>query len=345
MNEVCKFFNIIPESDVDSFQDGFLVERCWTVEQSLKAAVVCYYANIPALKDWLREHVIRVGDYVCGEIDGGRGTHAMKVLTASLKIPSFTHEFVVDCGGEQQFLDRYCQSSSAIAFTDSKNFEGTNGMESDAVQAEEESTKEPSDQQITSSNTDETVNEDEPSDIFMPDSDVVKADLDHDDIVENHDVTPSTTEEAEDDDEDLPAEVVSKKEVPVEENSLPVERSSSSVDQTAQSADLTELLKSGVQIPLSNLVECANLINAAANKLETSEIADTYILLKEDLGFAVNYVDNYSPSVIKSFMKSYVKSASSDVELIRVTKMLDAFAKYVMEKCDTGRKVVGEFNE
>lgn len=345
MNEVCKFFNIIPESDVDSFQDGFLVERCWTVEQSLKAAVVCYYANIPALKDWLREHVIRVGDYVCGEIDGGRGTHAMKVLTASLKIPSFTHEFVVDCGGEQQFLDRYCQSSSAIAFTDSKNFEGTNGMESDAVQVEEESTKEPSDQQITSSNTDETVNEDEPSDIFMPDSDVVKADLDHDDIVENHDVTPSTTEEAEDDDdEDLPAEVVSKKEVPVEENSLPVERSSS-VDQTAQSSDLTELLKSGVQIPLSNLVECANLINAAANKLETSEIADTYILLKEDLGFAVNYVDNYSPSVIKSFMKSYVKSASSDVELIRVTKMLDAFAKYVMEKCDTGRKVVGEFNE
>ena len=340
MNEVCKFFNIIPESDVDSFQDGFLVERCWTVEQSLKAAVVCYYANIPALKDWLREHVIRVGDYVCGEIDGGRGTHAMKVLTASLKIPSFTHEFVVDCGGEQQFLDRYCQSSSAIAFTDSKNSEGTKGMESDTVQVKEESTKEPSDQQITSSNTDETVNEDEPSDIFMPDSEVAEADLDHDDIVENHDLTPSTAE-----DEDLPAEVVPEKEVPVEEDSLPVERSSSSVDQAAQSADLTELLKSGVQVPLSNLVECANLINAAANKLETSEIADTYILLKEDLGFAVNYVDNYSPSVIKSFMKSYVKSASSDVELIRVTKMLDAFAKYVMEKCDTGRKVVGEFNE
>lgn len=344
MNEVCKFFNIIPESDVDSFQDGFLVERCWTVEQSLKAAVVCYYANIPALKDWLREHVIRVGDYVCGEIDGGRGTHAMKVLTASLKIPSFTHEFVVDCGGEQQFLDRYCQSSSAIAFTNSKNSEGTNGMESDAVQVEEESTKEASDPQIISSNADETVNEDEPSDIFMPDSEVSTAELEHDDIVENHDVTPSTAEEVEDD-EDLPAEVVLEKEDPVEENSLPVERSSSSVDQAAQSADLTQLLKSGVQVPLSNLVECANLINAAASKLETSEIADTYILLKEDLGFAVNYVDNYSPSVIKSFMKSYVKSASSDVELIRVTKMLDAFAKYVMEKCDTGRKVVGEFNE
>ena len=344
MNEVCKFFNIIPESDVDSFQDGFLVERCWTVEQSLKAAIVCYYANIPALKDWLREHVIRVGDYVCGEIDGGRGTHAMKVLTASLKIPSFTHEFVVDCGGEQQFLDRYCQSASAIAFTDSKDSENTANDESDAAPAEEELPKEPSEQPVIPSDADVTAEDDEPSDIFMPDSGIAGMDLDHaDDPVEAESVAQSSVEDDEES-EDLPAEVESEEAVLVEESSLPVEKSSSD-NQVSQSADLAALLKSGAQVPLSNLVECANLINAAASKLETSEIADTYILLKEDLGFAVNYVDNYSPSVIKSFMKSYVKSASSDVELIRVTKMLDAFAKYVMEKCDTGRKVVGEINE
>lgn len=316
MNEICNYFNVIPEQEANDFQDGFVVEKCSTFDQGLRCCIVCYQARVDELKGWIKNHCMRVADYVCGEIDAGRGSQSMRLLASTLQISSFTHEFVTECGGVQEFLDKYGKSENEISF----------GTPEEPKEVEVKEYRESEDNLPTDAFISE--NDEMPADAFMFE------DTDEDlgsEVTEDEPKDILTFETEVEDEQD--ATVVGEPEKPV---------ATESADKISLPSNL---FGENASVPLSQLVECANYINAAAAKLETSEIADTYILLKDDVEFAVNYVSKYSPSIIKSFFEDYIRSAESDVEFIRITKMLDAFAKYVTDKCDNARKVVGDVCE
>lgn len=111
---------------------------------------------------------------------------------------------------------------------------------------------------------------------------------------------------------------------PVEESIVPVE------PQEKVGISIPESITGGeqVSIPFNTLVDFANYINKAAETLEGSEFAESYILQKEDVDHAVKYVDAFSPTLLKEFLKHYVKTADSDIELIRITKLLDALVEF-----------------
>jgi hypothetical protein len=83
-----------------------------------------------------------------------------------------------------------------------------------------------------------------------------------------------------------------------------------------------------VKVPFNSLVDFANYINEAANKLETSEFAESYILQEDGIPYAIEYVDKFSPTMLKEFIKHYVQSAESDTDYIRITKLLDSLVRF-----------------
>ena len=56
------------------------------------------------------------------------------------------------------------------------------------------------------------------------------------------------------------------------------------------------------------------------------------ILKESDVEDAAELVETYAPSVLKEFFLWYIRKASSDSDLIRVTSVLNDFCKFVSDK-------------
>jgi Cobalamin biosynthesis protein CobT (nicotinate-mononucleotide:5, 6-dimethylbenzimidazole phosphoribosyltransferase) len=92
-------------------------------------------------------------------------------------------------------------------------------------------------------------------------------------------------------------------------------------------------------IPYTKLLNFANFIRNAANELESAEVPDTELLTAKDKQETLKYLDDYAPSVFKEFTLNYVQSAETELDYVRITKMLDGFCQFVERRTINLREV------
>lgn len=275
MKGFCSFLSVIPLKEAENRGDVYVVENCNVYDAELTLAVVLEHSKIDAIKRWVKEEHEVIGNYVCEALDAGDLQLACVVLQGNEKIEYFTTEFVKECGGIQEFINRYGAPVNPIVFSD-------------------DSTEDKKDEEPLDSFDDSSVNDLSPKE-YTEDVEAVEIQVDR-----NEEVTAIVGSASESNDVmiELPKEIAGR----------------------------------STSIPFNSLVDLANFINEASETLEKSEFSDSYILQRDSLGYAVEYVDKFSPTFLKEFMKNYVESAESDTDLIRITKMLDSLVNYATEK-------------
>ena len=87
-----------------------------------------------------------------------------------------------------------------------------------------------------------------------------------------------------------------------------------------------------VIVPFSHLSELVSQVVAASSVIEQKDAEGFEILTNDSKFAAAQLVERYAPTVIKEFMLSYVRSAGTDAELVRITRMLDEFCNFVAGK-------------
>lgn len=87
-----------------------------------------------------------------------------------------------------------------------------------------------------------------------------------------------------------------------------------------------------VIVPFRHLSELVSQVVAASSVIEQKDAEGFEILTNDSKFAAAQLVERYAPTVIKEFMLSYVRSAGTDAELVRITRMLDEFCNFVAGK-------------
>lgn len=87
-----------------------------------------------------------------------------------------------------------------------------------------------------------------------------------------------------------------------------------------------------VVVPFSHLSSLVSDILKALNQVEEADMKALEILKESDVEDAAELVETYAPSVLKEFFLWYIRKASSDSDLIRVTSVLNDFCKFVSDK-------------
>lgn len=86
-----------------------------------------------------------------------------------------------------------------------------------------------------------------------------------------------------------------------------------------------------VSIPFSALNNLVSCMVQAVSKIATEEVNGIQVLTKDDRADAAGLVDQYAPSVVKTFLIKEILNAESDAEIIRITAILNDFCTYLRD--------------
>lgn len=355
MQEVCNFFSIVRESDAAQSGGYRVVENCSKFDAALTGFfVVVFEEELGKVYDFVEDRFSNLFDYFKENVESGQGSFAFDLLRDTIHLTSFTEEFVTNAGSVQNFLDLYGRGSSVIEFADMGENEFPseqvelesfapvgemrgiqNDEESDETQYfrneawQQETIEEPPTWQPEQ----ETIEE---SPIWQPEQEPIKEpptwqpepepteeqsawQPEQESVVEQpKPVTLQKLKRTESEPESKSECVTASIAYPIECNGVDIEGA------TFQDGKII--------VKFEELSKFVNSIVAVASSLENKDAINRRTLTIEDLEIAAAEVDKYSPSVVKEFLISYVLHANQDLDLVRVTALLDDFCTYISER-------------
>lgn len=362
MNKICSYLDIARVGSVkDDGGGGIVVEECASYDSVLADfLVICKNENIEGAKIWIADNCRKVGNHANKSIDRGKGAFAFSLVKTALRISSYTEEFVNECGSLQGFLDKWGNENPILL----KSNEATE------VQSPNDMVFREAEQQDNEGGYDDFDDETEnflglsftmtePKDrTDFPEDECVDDEVNSEDTVEVS--SEDNVEDSNDNMGNMPA---------IES----IERSKENFSEESFSDDLQEddeeehcdteediftpkgqviekpegisipfLLNTGknTMVPYKDLMNMAVFIRKAAEELELDDVSETEILRPEDKMETLSYLNEFAPSLIKRFFLSYIQDAESDIDYVRVTKMLDKFCSFV-ENDESGKMEVG----
>lgn len=87
-----------------------------------------------------------------------------------------------------------------------------------------------------------------------------------------------------------------------------------------------------VIVPFCHLSELVGQVLLASSVIEQNDSNGFEILTNDSKFAAAQLVERYAPTVVKEFVLNYVRGATSDADLVRITKMLNEFCSFVADK-------------
>lgn len=351
MHSICSFFDVVNNRELESDENvGTLVEQCSCYDSALSEfSLVCRSYKFDSLKGWVHSNCGKISHHACSRMDTNM-KFSMDLVKSALRIKSFTEEFVKDAGSVQGFLDRW---GNSYAVDVRKTWEREPDAEADqAISAQGE---EAPDYQFSSDLLDDS------SDGWFFDG-LKDGTGDDDSHAQKEDEVPERDDSGKDDsDGDIELlnsllrtgtdEAASGNAgdglTAIEEKPVAPASGSDSFQEMdyvagedvdfSDGGDLHDKIKlpmkssdgREIAIPVTSLLEFANCIRKAAEQLETDEIPSTELLTPDDKQETLTFIDEYSPSMFKRFFLDLVRSAESDMDYIRITKLLDEFCKFI----------------
>lgn len=354
MTEICKFLKVEHGTGTLEEEDCVLVEECKEYDTALSGyIIVCARKNLPEVLAWTSENMKDISDYIKGTFSGDSPAFGFILIRSTMNINSFTQEFVKSCGSVQAFLDKYGVSPflerSVEQAPEARTW--TPGLTQDIGRQEEKSL--PASMEIPESlNAAYGDDEEEPQDSFGDPQDDFE-DV-QDDFSDGGRTSIFVTDTAEDTEEPVGGKPVQLKDErePVDDQPLVPFTDEEEPEDTyfngskvvlnpdevygVECADMDisalQFRNGKVIVPFSHLSELVSQVVAASSVIEQKDAEGFEILTNDSKFAAAQLVERYAPTVIKEFMLSYVRSAGTDAELVRITRMLDEFCNFVAGK-------------
>ena len=319
MTEICKFLKVEHGTGTLEEEDCVLVEECKEYDTALSGyIIVCARKNLPEVLAWTSENMKDISDYIKGTFSGDSPAFGFILIRSTMNINSFTQEFVKSCGSVQAFLDKYGVSPflerSVEQAPEARTW--TPGLTQDIGRQEEESL--PASMEIPESlNAAYGDDEEEPQDSFGDPQDDFE-DV-QDDFSDGGRTSIFVTDTTEDTYFNGSKVVLNPDEV-------------YGVECADMDISALQFRNGKVIVPFSHLSELVSQVVAASSVIEQKDAEGFEILTNDSKFAAAQLVERYAPTVIKEFMLSYVRSAGTDAELVRITRMLDEFCNFVAGK-------------
>ncbi|MCI9128529.1 MAG: hypothetical protein HFG28_15460 [Eubacterium sp.] len=356
MTGICKFLKVEHGTGTLEGEDCVLVEECKEYDTALSDyIIVCDRKDLSEVLVWTSENMKDISDYIKGTFSGDSPAFGFTLIRSTLNINSFTQEFVKSCGSVQAFLDKYGVSPSLERSVEQapEARTWTPGLTQDIGRQEES--------QPASIEMPESLkpaygdDEEEPQDSFgdpqdefedVQDdfSDGARTSIFITDTIEDTEEEPVeeaplvqlTEEEREPVDEQPPVQFTDEEE-PEDTyfNSSKVVLNPDEVygvECAGMDISALQFRNGKVIVPFSHLSELVSQVVAASSVIEQKDAEGFEILTNDSKFVAAKLVERYAPTVIKEFMLSYVRSAGTDAELVRITRMLDEFCNFVAGK-------------
>ena len=372
MEEICSYLDIVKESEMASFESGgFVVEDCTGFDAALKGySVVCYAYKVDELKAWVRDNCRKVSDHVSNRIDDGNGAFALGIVKSILRLSSFTEEFVKEAGSVQDFLDYYGNKKrltneslseerqcddlanqivegelSVVVLEEDADSDFHTGQWTDQIEFREENDN-------ADEESEDILGEFAEGNTFsftgLEDGEFVSAAAELYDPSEEDSVsmpaaddTPDSPDTSDTSIEEPDGEKGEPGNVVEGESSAQTESQPEPILDQGQELEnvMEEELQKGIQIPAdytggrqtvipyTKLLNFANFIRNAANELESAEVPDTELLTAKDKQETLKYLDDYA------------QSAETELDYVRITKMLDGFCQFVERRSINLREV------
>lgn len=365
MHEVCKFLSVVRENGVEEDGSYFVVENCAKVDTALAGfVVVCFNEQLNSLFEFLDDRVSSVKDYVVENINSGNYKFAMDLIRETLHLTTYTEEFIGDAGSVQNFLDLYGIGSNNIEFAEMAETELPSEQIDFSSLAAVETAEEPEDVVLEESSllnkmSEEATEEEntwlptkeemssKPLPTFSPEpltQEETNALLGkpEEPLVEPEELeeTPEETETPEE--PKIPEEPKTPEEPKAPEESVyqkPVkvyDNSAASIEYAVECSGVEiegATFKDGkISVRFEELSKFVNSVMQVAGVLESKDSVNRKTLTVEDLEAAASEVDKYAPSIVKEFLIRYVLKAEKDMDLLRVTALLDDFCTYISER-------------
>lgn len=367
MNKICSYLDIARVGSVkDDGGGGIVVEECASYDSVLADfLVICKNENIEGAKIWIADNCRKVGNHANKSIDRGKGAFAFSLVKTALRISSYTEEFVNECGSLQGFLDKWgnenpillksneateVQSPNDMVFREAEQQDNEGGYDDFDDETENFlglsfTMTEPKDR--TDFPEDECVDADEGnSEDTVEDSGGDNAENNSDDINSAPPIESAERSEENFSEESFSDDFSEELQENDEEKCCDTEEDISTPKGQAiekpEGVSIPFLLNAGKNTIVSykDLMNMAVFIRKAAEELELDDVSETEILRPEDKMETLSYLNEFAPSLIKRFFLSYIQDAESDIDYVRVTKMLDRFCSFV-ENGESGKMEVG----
>lgn len=342
MHEVCKFLSVVRENGVEEDGSYFVVENCAKVDTALAGfVVVCFNEQLNSLFEFLDDRVSSVKDYVVENINSGNHKFAMDLIRETLHLTTYTEEFIGDAGSVQNFLDLYGIGSNNIEFAEMAETELPSEQIDFSSLVAVETAEEPEDVVLGESSllnkmSEEATGEEDtwlptkeemsskPLPTFLPEP------LTQEETNALLGRLEEQTEEPLVEPEETPEEPIYQKPVEVYNNSA------ASIEYAVECSGVEiegATFKDGkISVRFEELSKFVNSVMQVAGVLESKDSANRKTLTVEDLEAAASEVDKYAPSIVKEFLIRYVLKAEKDMDLLRVTALLDDFCTYISER-------------
>lgn len=301
MKEVLKFLDV---SSIDSVPSGFVVEECGAHYPDLEGyCIYCSQYNANQLKEWVLNNANVNVDHFQNTFDS-KPRQAMSFIAMIGGFKSYTEELIYECGGLQQFLDRYCKSSVS-----SSPLEDADSGEDDF---EEWGDSEQNDSEENSGEDAEQVSERDASlESAVPEQDaMIKA------AAELRAEAERLLEDAKQRQEE-----VQKKEA---ETASKMERFKDIID------------RNGNLIAFSNpdtVLETLDRLHTLNEKIHMDGMSQGELLSAEYVPQVLELLESLSPRLYKRFFTEYVKGITEDASdsvIIRRSAMVNDLADYIM---------------
>lgn len=353
MHEVCKFLSVVRENGVEEDGSYFVVENCAKVDTALAGfVVVCFNEQLNSLFEFLDDRVSSVKDYVVENINSGNYKFAMDLIRETLHLTTYTEEFIGDAGSVQNFLDLYGIGSNNIEFAEMAETELPSEQIDFSSLAAVETAEEPEDVALGESSllnkmSEEATGEEDtwlptkeemsskplptfsPEPLTQEETNALLGKPEELEPLEESFVEPEEPEETQAEPK-TPEEPVYQKPVKVYDNSA------ASIEYGVECSGVEiegATFKDGkISVRFEELSKFVNSVMQVAGVLESKDSANRKTLTVEDLEAAASEVDKYAPSIVKEFLIYYVLKAEKDMDLLRVTALLDEFCTYISER-------------
>lgn len=345
MHEVCKFLSVVRENGVEEDGSYFVVENCAKVDTALAGfVVVCFNEQLNSLFEFLDDRVSSVKDYVVENINSGNYKFAMDLIRETLHLTTYTEEFIGDAGSVQNFLDLYGIGSNNIEFAEMAETELPSEQIDFSSLAAVETAEEPEDVVLEESSLLNKMSEEatEEENTWLPTKEEMSSKP-----LPTFSPEPLTQEETnallgKPEEPKIPEEPKTPEEPKAPEESVyqkPVkvyDNSAASIEYAVECSGVEiegATFKDGkISVRFEELSKFVNSVMQVAGVLESKDSVNRKTLTVEDLEAAASEVDKYAPSIVKEFLIRYVLKAEKDMDLLRVTALLDDFCTYISER-------------
>lgn len=358
MNEICKYLEVDINLDRVDNGEAFPVENCDVYDAALHGFyLVCPVERREGFLSAVNDVAPDIYDYVADSIDSGKYQLATGLVRSTLHLQSFTAEFVADAGSIQDFFDQYGEYSPTTEFTEiDATEEPSPSFEFDCLSAISDETdvkdivdnfessvledmvfsgieRNPEETGGITRNTKENevihfpsrkISSGSAKQINKECNPVKDTHEEHSNVAE-HEIHQNMQEAINIEPEALEILLASPDSTDEESVEEPVDFKDGLL------VDGATTVNGKVIVEFSKLSTFISSLMKAVSEIEENSNDVVIPLTKDELADAAAEVDRYAPSVVKDFLLKYVQKANSNVELMRVTVLLDDFCTYVHE--------------